>query len=545
MGRFISSITGAATIAVALVGAARPAAALDTDFADGDFKVRWTNTVRSTLGVRTTSPDPLIGANPAFTASEYSFGKGQFDTARVDLLSDLDASYQNVVGARTTFVGWYDYAYQNHSVKIAPPLQSANMPTAYAAANQLTDYVLDRYRGPWGEFLDAYGWGRFNAGPVPVTFKAGRHTVFWGESTLLGGAMHGISYSQAPLDLAKAFASPGAERRELIRPLARLSADAQLLPSLTLSADYVLDWESYIYPEGGTFAGPADFAFNGPTGQYAQLGGSPTYLKNGGNSEPGTHDWGLAMRYANVFGGTAGVYYRHYADKLPAVFIVPNPGGQGPMSPTLSSPLQYKQFYGEGVDLIGASYSKKFSFATTGIETSYRHDTPLTAQTLGFTMAPAPALAAVLFPNGAPHDIGNTYQARGDTLHFVANARGLLPATALWSAAAWNVEGVYDRLLTVRDNPDMFYGVGYGVCRSSAALTSAGLAKTKNDGCATANAAGIGAGFSPTWKDVFSGVDLFLPLNGSAFFWGISPVQLGGNAGSGSYSAGIGAEIRK
>src|SRR6185369_15244253 len=306
-----------------------------------------------------------------------------------------------------------------------------------------------------------------------------------------------------------------------------------------------LDWESYIYPEGGTFAGPADFAFNGPAGQFAQLGGNPTYLKNGGNAAPGTHDWGAALRYASFFGGTAGAYYRHYADKLPAVLVVPNPGGQGPLSPTVNSPLQYKQFYGTGVDLIGLSYSKKLPFALAGIETNYRHDTPLTAQTLGFTMAPAAPLAAILFPNGAPQFIGNTYQARGDTMHLVANLRGPLPATSFWSGAVWNVEGVYDRLVTVRENPDMFYGMGYGVCRSDARLAAVGLQKNKNDGCATANAAGVGAGFQPTWKDVFTGVDLFLPLSGSAFFWGNSPVQLGGNAGSGTYSAGVGAEIRK
>ena len=36
-----------------------------------------------------------------------------------------------------------------------------------------------------------------------------------------------------------------------------------------------------------------------------------------------------------------------------------------------------------------------------------------------------------------------------------------------------------------------------------------------------------------------------MPLSGSAFFWGNSPVMLGGNAGSGTYSAGLGAEVRK
>ncbi len=35
-----------------------------------------------------------------------------------------------------------------------------------------------------------------------------------------------------------------------------------------------------------------------------------------------------------------------------------------------------------------------------------------------------------------------------------------------------------------------------------------------------------------------------MPLNGSLTYWGNSPVTLGGNAGSGTYSAGLGADIR-
>ena len=60
---------------------------------------------------------------------------------------------------------------------------------------------------------------------------------------------------------------------------------------------------------------------------------------------------------------------------------------------------------------------------------------------------------------------------RGDTFHLVANALGTLPPSALWSIATWNIEGTYSRLVTVRENQDMFFGMGYGVCRSNAALT--------------------------------------------------------------------------
>jgi hypothetical protein len=363
---------------------------------------------------------------------------------------------------------------------------------------------------------------------------------------LLGGAIHGVAYSQVPLDLIKAFANPGAEVKELYRPLTQLSANAQLTPSLSLSAQYLLEWQSYLYPEGGTFAGPADFAFNGPVGQYAQIGGQPYYLKNGGSNDPHKiHDWGMALRYRLDFlDGTVGAYYRQYSDKLAAVLAVANPGAQGPLSPTLNSPLQYEQFYAEGIDLVGLSFSKEILGVSTALEGNYRHNTPLAAQPLGLTLPPAAPLAPLLFPHGLPQMIGNSYQARGDTLHVVANAIGTLPPAAIWSTAAWNLEATYNHLVSVGPNPDMFFGMGYGVCRTDDRLVAAGLAKNTHDGCATADSAGVGASFTPTWYQVFSGVNLLLPLTGSWTYWGNSVVTLGGNAGSGTYTAGIGADIR-
>jgi len=530
----------------AIFAVARPAAAIDTDFGGSDFKVRWDNTMRANLGIRTTAPDPILGANPAFTAGEYSFGRGGISTSRLDLLSELDASWQGQLGARASFAGWYDLAYQNHSVKIDPALAALGVPSGYGPSGSgLSQYALDRYRGPWGEFLDAFGWARFDVGSVPVTVKAGRHSIYWGESLLLGGAIHGVAYSQVPLDLIKGFANPGTEIKELYRPLAQISTSVQMTPELSLSGQYFLEWQSYLYPEAGTFVGPADFAFNGPYGQFARLGNNSFFFKNGGSNDPRKHDWGASLRYSPGFvDGTFGFYYRRYADKLAAVLLLPNPGGQGPMSPTLNSPFQYQQFYAEGVDLAGLSYARQIAGVSTAIEAAYRHNTPLAAQSLGLTTPPSAPLAPVLFPDGLPKLIGNSYQARGDTLHLVANALGTLPPSRLWSVATWNVEGTYSRLITVRDNRDMFFGMGYGVCRTSPQLSAAGLAKNKNDGCATENEAGVGASFTPTWYQVFSGVDLLMPLTGSLAFWGNSPVTLGGNAGSGTYSAGLGADIR-
>ena len=107
---------------------------------------------------------------------------------------------------------------------------------------------------------------------MPVQAKLGRHTLYWGESLFLGGNLHGIAYAQNPLDLQKGFATPGTEAKELFRPLNQLSVQAQVTDTLSVAAQYMLEWESARYPEGGTYLGPVDFVFNGPDRQFLSAG---------------------------------------------------------------------------------------------------------------------------------------------------------------------------------------------------------------------------------------------------------------------------------
>src|SRR5258705_7839623 len=144
----------------AIFAVARPAAAFGTDFGDSDFKVRWDNSMRANLGVRTTAPDPVIGANPAFSAGEYSFGRGGIDTSRLDVLSELDAQWQGQIGARPSFAGWYDLAYQDHAVKIDPALPPGGIPPGYGPHwSGLRDHGPHRSHGGRGGVLDGLGAG--------------------------------------------------------------------------------------------------------------------------------------------------------------------------------------------------------------------------------------------------------------------------------------------------------------------------------------------------------------------------------------------------
>ena len=539
--------TGVALSALLAAGAfaARPAAAREIPTGTADVDLRFDTTLRYNAGIRTDPQDARLSSNPTFTAGETSVRQGGLTTNRLDLLGELDLTWAASAGLRASAAGWYDDAYRDRTVQRTGP--SLSGPGTYVG-NAFSPYVLDRFRGPYGEVLDAFAWARGEAAGIPVTVKAGRHAVAWGESLMLSGNTHGVAYSQVPLDLAKGFATPGVEAKELFRPVTSLSGQAQLTRTLSVAAQAFLEWQPYLYPEGGTFLGGSDASFNGPDGVYRPpQGPAPaSYVKNGGISWPSDFgEWGASVRWRpDVLDTTFGLYYRRFTDKFAAVLITQNPGGQGPLSPAVASPLQYAQYYGEGIDLVGVSVARQVLGVSVAAEASYRHDMPLLAQSPGFAVAPSPALAPVLFPDGAPTLRGNSYQARGDTFHALANAVGVISGVPGFSSAAWALEVTYSRWLDVRDNKDMFFAMGYGVCRSDPTLAAQGLQRDTGDGCATRDAVGVGAGFTPTWFQAFSGVDLLAPLSASWTVYGNSPVAFGGNEGSGTYGVGLAADVR-
>jgi hypothetical protein len=326
--------------------------------------------------------------------------------------------------------------------------------------------------------------------------------------------MHSVSYAQAPLDLQKGFATPGTEVKELFRPLNQLSLQAQVTDTLSVAGQYMLEWESARYPEGGTFYGPVDFVFNGPDRQFiaapAAFGG-PGFAMRGAASEPSQHgEFGLSARWSpEVLDGTVGFYYRNYADKLPQVLITSVP---------LAS-RQYNLIYADNIQMFGTSIAKNIGGISTSAEISYRKNTPLNAQVLGIAQ-------------GLPGQ-GDTKGPRGDTWHGLVNAIGTIPKTPLFDAATWAAEVAWSHLSTVTSGANLFMGVGYAPC----------VGKDKWDGCSTQNYAGIGASFNPTWFQVLPGVDLSAPVSYAIGITGNAATTFGGNQGLGNYSLGVGADV--
>ena len=73
--------------------------------------MRWDNTPRINLGMRTEKRNDLIGNTAIADEGTYSFDRGDLVTGRIDWFTELDISFQKRFGGRISAQAWYDGAY--------------------------------------------------------------------------------------------------------------------------------------------------------------------------------------------------------------------------------------------------------------------------------------------------------------------------------------------------------------------------------------------------------------------------------------------------
>ncbi|MEJ8850874.1 DUF1302 domain-containing protein [Variovorax rhizosphaerae] len=498
----------AIALAAALLSMSSGAQAFELETGNPDFSVRWDNTLRYNYANRVEERDSKIGNSAVSDEGTYSFNKGKTVANRLDLLSEFDLTYKKRYGVRVSAAGWYDDAYGSVS-QTNPNAPLTNIPSYIG--KRYSDYTQRYYHGPSGELLDAFVFGGVDIGAVPVNMKIGRHSLYWGESLFLAGNLNSVAYAQNPLDLQKGFATPGVEAKELFRPLNQVSAQAQLTEELSVAAQYMLEWDSFRYPEGGTYLGPVDFAFNGPDRQF--ISQALGFARRGNPSEPKQHgEGGLAARWSPAWlDGTMGFYWRNFADKLPQTFITQ-------AGPGVS---RYNLIYADNINLYGVSLAKNIGGISFGGELSYRENTPLNSTVLGISPGlPTP---------------GDTKGPRGDTYHGLINAVGVINKTPLFDTATWAAELVWSQWAKVRSGGNLFFAEGFAPC----------VGKDKWDGCTTKNYVGAGLSFTPTWFQVFPGVDLSMPMTYAVGLSGNAATIFGGNQGNGNYSVGLGVDVQQ
>jgi len=485
----VSRRQGAAAIVLAAtsIGTAH---SFEFETGNPDLAIRWDNTFKYNYINRVERQSTTILANANLDDGDRNFNKGTVSN-RIDILTDFDLVYRRTTGFRLSAAAWYDDAYRHLDNTSAA---TSNHLVNGAQAIGLSDATKRYLKGPSGELLDAFVFGRLDLGDVPVSVKLGRHTTFWGEALL--SPIHSLSYGQAPLDLRKAASVPGVEAKELFMPRNALAAQAQLTPALSLAAQYFLDWKPFRIPEAGSYQGAADFMLEG--GESLILGPGVLALRGADVTPKKTGDWGVSARWRpQALDGTLGFYYRKTADIAPQVHV------------NLSS-FTYHMVYPGKIDILGVSLAKTVGSLSLGAEVSYRKNMPLATD----------GIAVFALPTS-----GETAGPRGNTVHGVVNLMGILPKTPVFDSANWIAEVQWNRLSKVTQGESMFTG----------RADYAGIDK------ATQDYFGLGIVFTPTWYQVFPGVDLLAPVSFSTGLSGSSAVG-GGNKKAGNYSVGLGAD---
>lgn len=515
---------------VSLLGIGGSAGAFEIPTGNSDVVLRWDNTLRYTLANRIKKQDQTIINNPNTDDGDRNFNVGIVSN-RLDILSEADFVYKERYGARVSASGWYDQRYDapldNTSLATSNHMQDGH------AAKGYSSFVDRYYRGPDGELLDAFVFAGFDVAGMPLNIKVGRHTNYWGESLMLNGNIHGIAYAQSPLDGSKYFGQPGAEAKELFRPLNNVSAQLQVSNALSIAGMYYLQYETNKFPEAGSYLGFHDVLMNGSESLITganPFGPGYARVTRGKDILPKENgDWGISARWAPEWlNGSAGLYYRNFSDKFWQLHVTPG----GAFNPSILDPAngvvgRYNMAYADNIELFGASYATTLLGVSIGSEISYRKNMPLMSDPVFVLPQGLPAAA---YPPGAITALpgrGETGGARGNTWHAVVNFLGLINKTPLFDSATWNTEFTYSRVDKVTQGGAVYKGRdGYNE-----------IDKTTRDYI------GGSAGFTATWFQVLPGVDLTMPLSVMSGLVGNSAVTLGGNKNAGAYSAGLGADI--
>lgn len=569
--------------AAVLMATATQAGAFQLD-TGSDWNVRWDNTVKFNYMVRAEDQkDNIVGpsgkASNIVLIDDASLGWDKWDTvsSRFDLLSELDVIWKDNLGFRISGAGWYDFAYDDNNHPGSNP-NLGGLNTWGFLSERPGDFTDEarKYHEQGGELLDAFVFANFDIGNAPSNVRLGRHTIYWGNSLLFTGAIHGVAGSMVPIDAAKAYSVPGSEAQELFLPTNKVSTVVQLTPNLTLNAYYSLEYQEHRLPQEGTYFSPAEFLTDDASefimiapgyGFPGDPGFSPRIGQNKISDEKPDDtngEWGFNVQYYfNDWDFEGQFMYLNYASKIqdglagtldfgPTVATL---GGAGvapfdAFYPTFASAPedlgdgalgigQFNWTYKENVDLFAIALSKEIAGMSTGLEYVYRMDAPLrpdlgkSIQRIASIPDPLkPVLGGLGIEDFDIHavDTDRNYPGPvGDTQHLILNTVGLLNGTSLWDGGSYIVEFVASWISDVSKNEELLRTTS-----SKSDISSA-----------------ISVAFVPEYYQVFAGTDMKIPMSVSYTLdtGGKDPdepaIGLGGNPGVGNASIGLDFNIRQ
>ena len=172
---------------------------------------------------------------------------------------ELDIHYDGV-GIFLRGMYYYDYAMMNGDRDWTNPVSGQiNDPCDNKDAKE---QVCQDIR-----LLDAFVYGDFDLGDMPLSVRVGNQVISWGESTLIS---HGISELN-PVDVAR-LKAPGSELKEAFIPFGAVWASLGVFDNFNVEAFYQYSWEKTLLPPPGSYYSTNDFAGDGGSNNLVQLG---------------------------------------------------------------------------------------------------------------------------------------------------------------------------------------------------------------------------------------------------------------------------------
>ncbi len=320
--------------AIAAAGTITPAHAL-FNFEEDDFKVSLDTTISVGAAWRADDRDYrsvgdynaaaayAAGDNPGNkhhlhgTSSQDNanllWEKGSTYSEVVKISADLELNYKNF-GAFIRGKSYYDNRLVNGDGVTDKPAyfrQHANGSPMEPAQSQ----------GTGGDILDAFVWGDFNLGNMPLNIRLGRQVISWGESVLFSNGINTIN----PIDV-NAILTPGSEIKDALLPLNALYGSLGVTEALSLEAFVLFEWKETELPACGTFFSTTDLVGPNCWGGFYAAGteaGAPVQYNfpRGDNIEPDdSGQFGVAARYfVDAIETEFGLYYINYHSQLPIV----------------------------------------------------------------------------------------------------------------------------------------------------------------------------------------------------------------------------------
>lgn len=366
-------------LALALAGIGLPAVA------GPSFQLGETTSIDTSLTVGYTSSMRLDNASAAYLAdfnnddATRNFKRHSLINNRLNVLGEIKFKHDNL-GGMLRGSAFHDTVYQGANSNDSPGTVNKTGP-----ANEFVDETR-RLSGQNSRLLEAFVYGNWQVGSMPLNVKLGRHAVVWGESLFWPN----ISQGQVPVDATK-FNVPGTEAKESYLPVGQISGSLGLTDNLTVTGYYQYKWEkSRLNPVGDYFGSD----YFGPGAQFYRLAGGPiTNLPDrsfavanyaGEISARDSGQWGLGARYQLSDNTELGLFHYRYHDRVGAMFYdftgstryssLPRFGG----SASAGSTPYFKLAYFEDIKLTGLSASTKFGDAVqVGGDLSYRDGAPV------------------------------------------------------------------------------------------------------------------------------------------------------------------------